>query len=44
MKENRVDDDAVFRPFYFVDFPRLGGDGHVLMNNADTTFAATAIA
>ena len=39
MKENRVDDDAVFRPFYFVDFPRLGGDGHVLMNNADTTFA-----
>ena len=39
MKEDRVDDDAVFRPFYLVDFSCLCSNGHVLMNNADAAFA-----
>ena len=39
VKENGIDDDAVFRPFYLVDFTGLSCNGHILMNNANAAFA-----
>ena len=40
MKENGVNDNAVFRPFNLIHFTSLFGNRHILMNNTDTAFTS----